>query len=346
MRKWRIALGEHTEMAWKNTKQSSLADALASDHKALTELDDVHGLIDWDRIEGMLSCIHNKRKGEQAWPPLMMFKALLLQSWYNLSDPQLEKQLARDLLFRRFVGLSLAESVPDHSTLWRFRNNPKVQQLQGVILVEINEQLAEKSLYIKQGEISIIDASVIEAQRNRPNKDKDGKNTQDPEAGYSVKVAADGKLKTTYGYKAHVNVDEDGFVKAMELTAGNVHDSQIFTQLLSGDEEKVFADSAYASEKTNTWLAKKNIENGVLARAYRNKKLTKKQKQRNRMLSRIRCIVERFFGVAKLHYGMDKARYLGLARNTMRVAFICMAHNIKRGVSLQREIQHFQESYA
>jgi transposase, IS5 family len=285
MRKWRIA-EEYNEMAWKNTKQRSLADALASDHKALTELDDVHALIDWDRIEGMLSCIHNKSKGEQAWPPLMMFKALLLQSWYNLSDPQLEKQLARDLLFRRFVDLSLAESVPDHSTLWRFRNNPQVQQLQSVILVEINEQLAAKSLYIKQGEISIVDASVIEAQRNRPNKGKDGNNTQDPEAGYNVKTASNGKQKTTYGYKAHINVDEDGFVKAMELTAGNVHDSQIFTPLLSGDEEKVFADSAYASANTNEWLAKKKIKNGVLDRAYRNKKLTEAQKLRNKTLSR------------------------------------------------------------
>jgi IS5 family transposase len=63
----------------------------------------------------MLSHIHSKRQGEKAWPPIMMFKALLLQSWYGLSDPALEKQLARDLLFRRFVDLSLSESVPDHS---------------------------------------------------------------------------------------------------------------------------------------------------------------------------------------------------------------------------------------
>ncbi|MDP0561137.1 MAG: transposase [Candidatus Endonucleobacter sp. (ex Gigantidas childressi)] len=56
-----------------------------------------------------------------SWPPLMMFKALLLQSWYKLSDLALEKQLARDLLFRRFTGLDISESVPDHSTFWRFR---------------------------------------------------------------------------------------------------------------------------------------------------------------------------------------------------------------------------------
>ena len=333
-------------MAWKNTKQLSLADALASEHSALKVLDDVHELIDWDRIEGMLSSIHANKKGEQAWPPLLMFKSMLLQSWYNLSDPKLEEQLARDLLFRRFVGLGLADSVPDHSTLWRFRNHPKMEKLQDALLKEINDQLAEKSVYVKTGAISIVDASVIQAQRNRPNKDKNGNNTQDPEAGYNVKIGSDGKPKTTYGFKAHVNVDEDGFVQAMEFTAGNVHDSQVFTELLSGNEEKVFADSAYASEKTNAWLSEKNIDNGVLERAYRNKKLTDEQKRRNKILSRTRYIIERFFGIAKLHYGMAKARYLGLARNKMRVAMICMAQNIKRGVSLQREIDQMRESYA
>lgn len=285
-----------------------------------------------------------QKKGEQAWPPLLMFKTMLLQSWNNLSDPQLEKQLARDLMFRRSVGLSLADSMPDHSTLWRFRNNPRVEDLQGTLLVEINDQLAEKVVYIKASTISIVDASVIEAQRNRPRKDKNGNNTQDPEAAYKVKMAVNGKKKTSFGFKAHVNVDEDGFVKAMRFTAGNVHDLQVFTELLGGDEEKVYADSAYASEKSNEWLAEKHIENGVLARAYRNKKLADEQKKRNKLLFPTRYIVERFLGATKLRYGMDKARYL--ARNKMRLATICMAHNFKRCVSLQLEIQRAQESYA
>ena len=93
-----------TEMAWKHLKQKSLADALLVEHAALTALDDVHALLDWSTLEAHLKSIHNKAAGEKAWPPLMMFKALLLPSWYKLSDPQLEKQLARDLLFRRFVG--------------------------------------------------------------------------------------------------------------------------------------------------------------------------------------------------------------------------------------------------
>ena len=84
----------------------------------------------------------------------------------------------------------------------------------------------------------------------------------------------------------------------------------------------------------------------MLSRAYRNTPLTDEQKQRNKILSRTRYIIERFFGVTKLHYGMGKARYLGLKRNKMRVAIICIAHNIKRGMFLQREIEQMQESYA
>ena len=75
-----------------------------------------------------------------------MFKALLLQSWYALSDPALEKQLARDLLFRRFIGLSISESVPDHSTLWRFRQLLEKQSLMNVLL---NDQPAQPLSNVK-----------------------------------------------------------------------------------------------------------------------------------------------------------------------------------------------------
>jgi IS5 family transposase len=83
------------------------------------------------------------------------------------------------------------------------------------LLAEINRQLSIQELYIRAGEISIIDASVIQAQRNRPNKDKDGNNTQDPGASWNVKQGSDGKRKSIYGFKAHANVDEDGFIKAV-----------------------------------------------------------------------------------------------------------------------------------
>ena len=311
------------------------------EHAALTELDYVHALLDWTSLEGHLVNIHNKAGGEKAWPPLMMFKALLLQSWYKLSDPRLEKQLARDLLFRRFVGLGLDQSVPDHSTLWRFRQK-LADGIWDKLLQEINAQLSRQQLYIKTGEISIVDARVIQAKQNRPNKGVNGNNTQDKEAGYNVKTSSDGKRKTTYGFKAHIAVEEDGFIKTSAFTSGNVHDSQCLVPLLSGTESAVYADSAYKSEKHDALLAAHGTKNCILERAYRNKPLTGAQKQRNRRHSGIRSIVERVFGVLKLHYGMGQARYLGLARNFTRFGLMCMAYNLKRGVAIQRDLQNMQ----
>jgi len=330
-------------MSWKNLKQLSLADGLTAEHEALTELDDINKLINWKAIEHLLGDIHAKRRGNSAWPPMFMFKALLLQSWYNLSDPRLEKLLVRDLLFRRFVGLSLADSVPDHSTIWRFRQLLEKEDLMDSLLAEINRQLSIQGLYILAGEISIIDASVIQAQRNRPNKDKDGNNTQDREADWNVKQGSDGKRKSTYGFKAHANVDEDGFIKATAFTAGNVHDSNHFTDLLSGKESEVYADSAYKSQKHDDGLKGHHIDNKVVERAYRNTPLTLEQKKKNQRNSGTRCTVERVFGVLKLHYGMGQARYLGLARNRIRFGVMCLAYNLRRGANIKKfcETSHY-----
>jgi IS5 family transposase len=215
----------------ENLKQRSLADDIVSEHKALTELDDVNDFMDLQAIEDLLCDIHAKRRGNSAWPPLLMFKALLLQSWHNLSGPGLEKQLAKDLFFRRFVGLSLADSVPDHSSIWRFRQLLEKQDLMQVLLAEINRPQSLQGLYIRTGKISMVDASVMQAQHNRLNKDKHGNSAQDPEAGGNVKQGSDGKRKTTYGFKPHSNVDKDDVIKAIAFTAGNVHDFNHFTEL-------------------------------------------------------------------------------------------------------------------
>jgi IS5 family transposase len=120
-------------------------------------------------LESQLSSIHAKKQVEAAWPPLLVFKALLLQSWYGLIDPGLEKQLARDLMFRRFINLEPSEGVPDHGTVWRFRNQ-LTRQLLDALLAEVNRQLSAKGLYIKAGEVSIVDATVIEAKQSHPRK--------------------------------------------------------------------------------------------------------------------------------------------------------------------------------
>ena len=323
-------------MAWKNLTQTSLADAFIYQHEALTELDDLNQLIDCKSIESQMNTINNNPMGEKAWPPLVMFKILLLQSFYNLSDPACEKQLARDLLFRRFVNLSLTDPVPDHSTIWRFRNTLNKNGILQKLLDNINHQLNSQGLIIKNGQASIIDATVIQAKNNRPNKNAKGENTQDKDASYNVKTASDGKQKTTYGFKAHVNVDEDGFILSQTLTTGSLHDSNVFEQLLTGSDKAVYADSAYKSKKHDQLLKSKNIQNRVLHRAYRNKPLSEQQKSHNKLASQVRYVVERTFGVLKKYYGLGQARYMGIARNQARLTIICIAHNLKRAVNIQR----------
>ena len=324
-------------MARKNTRQRSFADDMLIEHKALRELDDIHGLIDWARIDALLDDVHNFEEGNLAYPPLMKFTALLLQSWYQLSDPKLESQLARDLLFRRFVGLSISGEVPYHTTFVRFRATLREKGLFDTLFAEINRQLTQQAIIIKTGQISIIDATVTEAHQSRPRKDKSGNNTQDTEAGHNVKTAANGKQTFTYGFKNHVNVEEDGFVTAFEVTAGNVHDSQVFEQLIDKTTAAAYADSAYASAAHDAWLAEHNIENRIIARAYRNKPLTEAQKQQNRLNSTVRATVERVFGIMKLHFGMTKTKYLGLARNRAHLCMVAIAYNLKRAVTIRMQ---------
>ena len=116
-------------MSWKQTAQYSFADALLAEHKSLSKLDDVHEMIDEQQIEKTLGHLYASKRGVPAYPPLIMLKILILQAWYNLSDEALEEQLARDLLFRRFIGLSLNQALPDHSTIGRFRNRLHAENL-------------------------------------------------------------------------------------------------------------------------------------------------------------------------------------------------------------------------
>ena len=219
-----------------------------------------------------------------------MFKILLLQKLYNLSDPAMEKQLARDLLFRRFVGLSLTDKVPDHSTIWRYHKHLGELGITESLFDQINDQLAQQNIIIKAGSVSIIDASIVEAKNKRPKKGKHTNNTQDNEAAYVSKKDSTGRLKTIYGYKIHLNCDEDSFVKKVETTAANVHDSQCFTTLLTGDESAVYADSTYKSQAHDDYLAEHEppIKNHIHDRAWRNTPLTEQQKLTNTQKSQTR----------------------------------------------------------
>ncbi|MFC0179266.1 IS5 family transposase [Thorsellia kenyensis] len=331
---------------WKNIQPSfQFTNNSIKQHKAFEEFDTINALIDWEQIISILNVlIANKknRLGASPYAPTMMFKVLLLQSLHNLSDVKMENMLARDLLFRQFVGLHQNDSIPDHSSIWRFREKLEKANLVTVLFDNINQQLAEQSIIVQKGSVSIIDATVIKALNNRPNKDKVGKNTQDEDASYNLKTGSDGKMKTTYGFKGHIACDEDGFVTQAVVTTGKLHDSQVFEELLTGNEVEVYADSAYASEKTAKQLESKGIENKILKRAYRNKPLTKEDKAFNRVCSGIRSRVESIFGLGKMHLGMGQARYKGLKRNALSFSMRCMVLNLKRATTIKKELEQSQ----
>jgi transposase, IS5 family len=321
-------------MAWKNLKQSSLGDALLIDYEVLQELNGVHGLIDWSRLEQLLINIHSSTRGEKAWPPLMMFKALQLQSGCKLSDPALENQRARDLLFRRFVELYVTEPIPYHITFWHFCQQLEKGTLMGPLIKAINGPLIEQGLYIKSCTVSIVDTSSIESKQCRPNKAQGGGST--PNTDWNVEAGFDGKYKSAYHFKAHLNVDEDGLIKATDFTSGSEHDSNCFADLQEGDESATYAERAYQSQKHADWLLQKCIGNRLTKRAFHNCPLTPEDRLFNRSHLGVRSTVERVFGVLKLHYGMAKAHYLGIKHNRTRFQLMCVGHNIKRGRSIQQ----------
>ena len=199
---------------------------------------------------------------------------------------------------------------------------------------EVNDQLALKGAIVKTGEVSIVDATVIEAHQCRKKPGVNKENTQDEEAGWSVKKGTKGNMEFTYGFKAHTNVDEDGFVKEAKVTAGNVHDSQVLEEILTGSEEELYADSAYCGQTIGTLLAQKKIKNKINQRAYRNKPLTADQKEYNNQMSGVRYVVERTFGAFKRHYGAAKTRFLGIQKTQGWITTISIAHNLKKAAAI------------
>ena len=110
-------------MSEKRSGQFSFVEALMpAGLGSNARLERLHELVKWYRFEKLLGRLHLAEEGRPAYPALLMFKALLLQSLYDLSDAHLEESLCDRLSFRKFVGLSLTETTPDHSTLCRFRN--------------------------------------------------------------------------------------------------------------------------------------------------------------------------------------------------------------------------------
>lgn len=314
-------------MPRKSVGQMGFLDgALARRRKRPERLAEISALIDWSGFARLLSGVHAAAKGEPAWPPLVMFKVLLLQRWYDLSDEAMEEALWDRLSFQAFCGLCLEDGAPDHSTIWRFRETLTQAGLADALFEELSRQLAAKGAFVKSG--ALIDASLIEAAARRPSM-KEGKTSAvDPDARFG---ANNEKGRFTFGYKLHLSADRgSGLVRGVVATPANVQEVAMAPALLKGDEGAVFADRGFDAKAFHEALAERGIKDGVMRRGRAGKPLSEAEIVRNHELSLIRRPVEAVFGVLKRIYRMRRLRYYNLARNALSLKLACMAYNIRR----------------
>lgn len=301
------------------------SDWLIADHEALHALDDVEFLFDWSSFERVLERLYPGKTGRPSHPVLMLFRILLLGHLYKItSDVQLEAMLARDLLFRRFCGLAADQQPPSHDTISRFRRKLAEAKLWEELLETINAQLKAKHIIIAEGQVSIMDATIVEAHQIKGE-------TKDIEAGWCVKKSSKGQETSTYGFKIHSNCDEDGFIHKQHVTPGNVYDGNLREELLTGEESQAYADSVYDSEAGRKELARRGIQNRIQRKGCRYKKLVQADHDWNEEVGVTRAIIEHQFAEYKERYGLRRTRFLGRLMNACNAGLAAIAHNLKKG---------------
>ena len=210
-------------------------------------LDQVTALVRWSRFEKRLCKLEPDGAGRPPFDPLVMFKALLLQQWYGLSDAQLEEALNDRVSFRRFLGLALDADAPDHTTICRFRNRLVAAGLMGRLFAEFDRQMEERGLVLKHG--TMVDATLVEAACGRPPRGAE-EDAPDQDARFAKR---EGQPGSTYGYKAHVGVDQGTrLIRSALLTPANINETSVADALIRGDERAVYGDKAYATKAAPT----------------------------------------------------------------------------------------------
>ena len=316
-------------MAVKRTGQMSLAEAfLGRAPGSVGPLDRIAGLVKWYRFEKLLSGLRDGGPGNPGYPALVLFKALLLQSLYGLSDRELEEALADRLSFRRFAGLGLEDPVPDHTVLCRFRQRLIEAALLERLFAELDRQLDKAGVMVKRG--TMLDATVIAAVSAPPKGDGRG---GDAEAGFAKRQ---GKAGATFGYKAHVGVDQgSGLIRAVETTAANVTDTVVADRLIRGDERVVWADAAYDTQARRARLKAEGRKARIARRPNKHHPVLPPRLRRyNRLIARRRAAVETTFATLKQRMRLTTIRYVGLAKASAQVLMAAIAFNLRRWAAM------------
>ena len=316
-------------------------------------LETLNQVILWDSFRPTLTKALKKfRKsnaGRKAFDSILMFKILVLQSLYNLSDDQTEYQIKDRLSFTRFLGLQIENTIPDAKTLWAFRDMLSQKGAIKKLFKRFNRFLDDEGFVARQGQI--IDASIVSVpiQRNTREENESIKQGEVPEAwqGKPHKLRrkdTDARWtkkngRSYFGYKNHVNIDrQHKLIRDYETTHAAVHDSQVFVSLLDPDNtgKQVWADSAYRSERSDQELKRLNLKNEIHHKGYRDRPLSETQRRVNKNRSRVRARVEHIFGYQQNSLGGKLVRTVGIVRAKAKIGMMNLAYNMKRYVFLQR----------
>jgi len=300
--------------------------------------------------------------------PVLLFKILVLQALYGLSDEQAEFQIRDRLSFMRFLGLGLADRVPDYSTIWRFREALVTAGAMEELFVQFDRALTERGYFALGGQL--IDASIIEAPRQRltveekrqirsgerPDWPAAKARHKDIEARWTVKRGrvkkklgptlesrkqlAEGLLIPAFGYKSHINTDRrHRLIRKFKVTHAAAHDGTKLPELLNPEafDSRVWADTAYRSKANEAALEAAGRRSMIHFKKPKDRPMPGPHRRANRVRSTIRSAIEHVFAEQKTRMGLF-VRTIGLARATVKIGMVNMAYNMKRLVWLERPI--------
>ena len=258
-------------------------------------------------------------------PPIgleRMLRIHFLQHWFNLADLSCEEALYDSASLRRFVGIDLGrEPVPDATTMLKFRRLLNDHKLGEALFAKVGQELQARGFKVNTG--TIVDATIIGAPSSTKNADK----ARDPE----MRQTRKGK-QWYFGMKLHIGVDsQTGLAHSAMVTSANVHDKHPLPHLLHGNEQRVYGDSAYASQRALIESKAPRAKDFTNQRTKRKGLVDEVARGKNRNKSRIRARVEHVFGVVKRLWGFGKVRYRGLAKNATRAFTALVLANIYLG---------------
>ena len=304
-------------------------------------------IIDWESFRPTIAlALIRERKSNAGRPPydcILLFKTIVLQRLYNLSDDQTEYQINDRMSFMRFLGLGLDDKVPDAKTIWLFKDTLTKAGIMDQLFSQFNRMLEERGIITHKG--TIVDATFVDAPRQRNSRDENEKikNGEIPEewkknphkmAQKDVDARWTKKRdETHYGYKDHVKVDADSkLILDYTVTPANVHDSKEFVDFFNEQDEAAYADSAYVGKELP-----QNVRNEVCEKGYRNKPLTEEQKKNNRRKSKIRCRIEHVFAFMTMSMRGLTVRSIGIERAAFNIGLTNLVYNLCRYSFLSRK---------